>query len=83
MGGFLVSHQKQTVHWIFFLVRTIIPIWEHDAVVWRFMEKTVSAVLSTISRIPRSVQKFEHDVDEMQGNMGIRLYLRYGTGQLC
>ena len=23
--------------------------------------------------------KFEHDVDEMQGNMGHRLYLRYGT----
>ena len=35
------------------------------------MEKTVSAVLSTISENSPFRTKFEHDVDEMQGNMGI------------
>ena len=72
MGGFFgVTSKTKLYTGSFFLVRTIIPIWEHDAVVWRFMEKTVSAVLSTISRIPPFRTKFEHDVDEMQGNMGI------------
>ncbi len=52
MGGFFGVTSKTNCTLDLFLVRTIIPIWEHDAVVWRFMEKTVSAVLSTISRIP-------------------------------
>lgn len=66
-----MSHQKQTVHWIFFLVRTIIPIWEHDAVVWQgYGENGFSRSIHNIENSPFRT-KFEHDVDEMQGNMGI------------
>ena len=48
--------QEMTVLWIYFLVRTIIPIWEHGGEVWRFMDRLDSSEASTILKILRLEQ---------------------------
>lgn len=67
----MASHPKATVCLICFSEPTTIPTWEHAGAVWPSMGKMASTVPSTTSRIPHSVLKFDRDMQEMKGNLGV------------
>lgn len=72
MGGvFLALPQKQTVHWNYFMELTTIPIWEHAEGAGNTWEGRIPPCrIHNIENSPFRT-KFERDVEELTGNLGI------------
>lgn len=66
------SQQKKTVYLICFSEQTIIPIWEPDAPEWQSTakRKVITEPFHNIENAPFRT-KFDKDVNEMRGNLGI------------
>ena len=72
MGGFFaVASKENCVLDLFFTAQTIIHISERAEQVWRFTAKPDSSVLFTNIQNSPFRTKFETDVNELDGNLGI------------